>query len=183
MPLAIAIIILVSSLIYSYISTNNQSLLESKNYTLENYDKTTKTMNKNLNRTLPYALKTKGLPGNGRKIKVETVEGVLLRACKTIHTLSIAYNCPSPYREGRVWAFVGSPDTKGNLYGSTNTAWSGTKSPTFSCAANDMANFGRELVQDALPASELINYNIKYNFIGMVDDEKSDPCGYTGIVE
>lgn len=111
------------------------------------------------------------------KEELEAVETVLIRTCRTIHTLNLDNDCANPYREGNNWGFIGNVGTSGSLL----TAWNGSAGYTFSCAGRNA--YGRMLVQKAIPKSLIQQYQFRYDFSTMINSDATDPCGYVDIVE
>jgi len=115
---------------------------------------------------------------SAQKLSIEDVETILIRTCRTLHTNALYKSCPNAYRENYIWSFVG-------LVGGTGTIdpiWAGSTVATFS-ACVDAAPYARGLIQKAIPQSSVIGTGLKYDFSVMLDEDQSDPCGYTEIVK
>lgn len=111
------------------------------------------------------------------KVDKEIVTKVLLRTCAHLYAKAKANNCANPREPQTVWGFVGTVNTTGNLIG----AWNGAATSTFSCANID--NYGRDLVQKAIPRAFIQQENYRYDFTGMNSTGRTDPCGYSEIVD
>jgi len=113
-------------------------------------------------------------------VKKEAITKVLLRTCTHLYTKVKQNNCGDERDPNIVWSFVGTVGEKGPL----DDAWSGTTAKTFSCATIDQ--FGRELIQEAIPSTFVVNKGYRYDFTGMENWEeegRTDPCGYTEIID
>lgn len=111
------------------------------------------------------------------RIDKEMVTKVLLRTCSHLYVKALANGCANPREPITVWSFAGTVNNSGSLA----TAWTGGISPAFSCA--NIGGYGRKLIQEAIPSSFIISGGYRYDFTGMAGSGRTDPCGYTEIVD
>jgi len=109
------------------------------------------------------------------------MDEVLLKTCRTIHILALKNNCSNKYKEGTIWAFLGTPNVSFGTLSSVLLS-APTTVPPFSCG--NISAFGKALVVASLPMDFISRPNrvIRYDLRGMLDSDVSDPCGYTDIV-
>ncbi|MBN2066789.1 MAG: hypothetical protein JW771_08300 [Candidatus Thermoplasmatota archaeon] len=141
------------------------------------YEPTTRSLTLKDKNFQPYDNVYFGEEEKSAKKDLQIVENALLRACRTIHTLALENDCMNPYREGTVWQFIGAPGGNGELGAVWNNS---TTSPVFSCGS--IAEYGRNLVQKAIPKELIIANSFRYDFTDMGNEDSTDPCGYTQIV-
>lgn len=108
----------------------------------------------------------------------ENLETALIRTCRAVSTLSHSNNCGDWTLSSKMWAFVGTANTKGSI---DSTAYSGSTSPTFSCASPGRENYAKYLLQQSIPASFVVGKGYKYNLLNL-NDTNADPCGYADII-
>lgn len=171
------ILFLLTGMYFAYISVTKHNA-QNKTFFIGEYDPQTRSLNQKQRYEYSYDMTNFKSEEEARKDETEAIEGALLRACKTLHTLSLLSHCSTPYQEDTIWGFVDSPGSVGSL----NAAWSGTTSTVFSCNAAQKASYGRGLIQKAIPSEVIINGNYQYDLGGMQNSEATDPCSYSGIV-
>jgi len=107
----------------------------------------------------------------------ELVTKALLRTCSHLYVKALLYNCPNPRLPSTVWGFAGTVNNTGDLL----PAWQGTTTSVFSCANIDA--FGRGLIQRSIPVNFIQSKKYQYDFTEMGTKERTDPCGFTEIVD
>jgi len=108
-------------------------------------------------------------------IEKEVIQKILLRTCNDIYQRGVLSKCPNAKSVNNVWGFAGTIGGTGSLLG----AWTGGVSSSFSCGNED--NYGRYLIQNAIPSSVISEGGWGYD-LQNVDDTHLYPCGYSEIV-
>lgn len=111
------------------------------------------------------------------RVDKENVTKVLIRTCEHLYVKAKQNNCLNPRDPATVWGFAGIVNNQGDL----DQAWLGATTNTFTCASID--DFGRGLIQEAIPSASVIGRGYRYDFTGMNGVGRTDPCGYTEIVD
>ena len=175
MPFAALVVVLFLMSVSSVVVVKTEAG-RSAYMTTGDYNNTGNSLTKLSRNTLRYGGYEEDTLSSTLKQDRDTVQGTLLRACRTIHTLSLLNNCTNPYDEATVWAFIGPPNTIGLL----SVAWNGTTTNTFTCA--NSAQYGRGLIQKAIPKIFIEDGDFLYDFSDMGIIGSNDPCGYSEIV-
>ena len=117
------------------------------------------------------------IPESESREEREMIETALIRACRSVSTLAHVNNCIGWDQASTVWLFVGAAGATASL----DPSWTQATDPLFSCASFNNGEYGRFLLQNALPASAVTAKGYTYDFTAM-NDVHVDPCGYADIV-